>query len=141
MGVMGRFFILTNRKRAVVALVHTVAFLGIAVATAAVNVRPLGAGSPGSAWALAAVYFAVWAILAVLSGLSPDRRERLYFGLCAASAASGLARQVIGDPRLHAAVYARPAMLAGAIAMGLVIMRAHPRAAAEPERGAAKRPA
>jgi hypothetical protein len=138
---MGRFFLLTNRKRAIIALVHTVAFLGIAAATAALAVRPLGAASSRSAWALAAVYLAVSAILAVLCGLSPDRRERLYFGLCAASAASGLARQVVGDPLLHAAVYARPAMLAGAIAMGLVIVRAHPRPAAEPERGAAKRPA
>jgi hypothetical protein len=138
---MDRFFLLTNRKRAIVALVHTVAFLGIAAATAALTVRPLGAASPRSAWALAAIYFAVSAILAVLCGLSPDLRERLYFGLCAASAAAGFARQVVGDPRLHAAVYARPAMLAGAIAMGLVIVRAHARQSSDDERGAVKRPA
>ena len=90
---MHRYVILTNRKRAIVALVHSVAFLLIALYGLISVVRPLGAWSPASAWTMAGVYVAVASALAVLSG---NWRERLYFGFCATSATFGLLRQILG---------------------------------------------
>jgi hypothetical protein len=122
---MKAYFLLTNRKRAIVALVHTVAFLGIAAMAAGGHVARLGAGSPWWAWMLAGIYFAVGTVLATLARACSHPRERLYFGLCAASAAFGLLRQVAGDPGMHFAVYLRPILLASAIAVGWGILRAH----------------
>jgi hypothetical protein len=122
---MHRYVILTNRKRAIVALVHSVAFLGIAFYGMVSVVRPLGAASPASAWTVVSVYVAVSAALAVLTALSGNWRERLYFACCATSATFGLLRQILGDPPMHFAVYVRVAMLSCAVVMGLGIVRAH----------------
>jgi hypothetical protein len=120
-----RYTILTTRKRAIVALVHSVAFLLIALYGAVSVVRPLGAASPASAWTMGGVYVAVTSALAVLSALSGHWRERLYFGCCTTSATFGLLRQILGDPPMHFAVYVRVAMLACAVVTGLEIVRAH----------------
>ncbi|HYW48714.1 MAG TPA: hypothetical protein VE959_37970 [Bryobacteraceae bacterium] len=122
---MGRYVILTNHKRAVIALVHTVAFLLIAVLLTRTAVRPLRMTSPFPAWLLAAVYLVVSGILTALAAMAGCLRERLYFGLCTASAAFGLMRQVAGDPRMHAAVYIRVGLLASAVVTGAMILRAH----------------
>src|ERR1019366_5847654 len=108
---MHRSVILTTRKRAIVALVHSVAFLLIALYGAITVVRPLGSASPPSSWVLAGVYAAVTLALAVLAAMSGNWRERLYFALCATSATFGLLRQILGDPPLHFAVVGRIAML------------------------------
>jgi hypothetical protein len=122
---MPRYVILTTRKRAIVALVHSVVFLLIALYGALAVVRPLGRTSPASAWTLAGVYVAVGCALAVLTAIAGNRSERLYFAFCATSAASGLMRQILGDPTMHFAVYLRIALLSGAVATGFAIMRAH----------------
>ena len=122
---MPRYVILTTRKRAIVALVHSVAFLLIALYGVISVVRPLGMASPASAWTLAGVYVAVSSALWVLAALSGNWRERLYFALCASSATFGLARQILGDPPLHFAVYVRIALLACAVVTGFAIVRAH----------------
>ena len=122
---MHRYIILTNRKRAIVALVHSVAFLGIAFYGTISVVRPLGTASTASAWTLAGVYVAVTFALAVLTALSGNWRERLYFGFCATSAGFGLLRQTLGDPPMHFAVYVRIALLSCAVVTGLGIVRAH----------------
>ena len=122
---MHRYVILTNRKRAIVALVHSVAFLGIAFYGMVSVVRPLGAASPASAWTVVGVYVAVSLALAVLAAISGNWRERLYFAFCATSATFGLLRQILGDPPMHFAVYARIALLSCAVVTGLVIVRAH----------------
>jgi hypothetical protein len=122
---MRRYVILTNRKRAIVALVHSVAFLAFALYGLVSVVRPLGSASPGSAWTMAGVYVAVTAALAVLAAISGNWRERLYFAFCATSACFGLLRQILGDPPLHFAVYVRIAMLGCAVATGCGIVRAH----------------
>ena len=122
---MHRYVILTNRKRAIVALVHSVAFLVFALYGLVSVVRPLGTASPGSAWTVAAVYVAVTAALAVLAAISGNWRERLYFAFCATSASFGLLRQILGDPPLHVAVYVRIAMLGCAVITGCGIVRAH----------------
>ena len=122
---MHRYVILTTRKRAIVALVHSVAFLGIALYGAISVVRPLGAASPASAWTVAGVYVAVSFALAVLAALSGNWRERLYFAFCATSATFGLVRQIVGDPPMHFAVYVRIALLSCAVVTGLGIVRTH----------------
>ena len=118
------FVILTSRKRVVVALVHTVVFLFVAVLLSRISVRPLGLESAAGSWALAGVYLVVTGILSVLAAFA-GRSERLYFGLCAASAALGLGRQILGDPRLHAVVYVRVALLACAVVLGFLLLGRH----------------
>jgi hypothetical protein len=128
---MHRYVILTNRKRAIVALVHSVAFLGIALYGMVSVVRPLGTASPASAWTVVGVYVAVSFALAALAAISGNWRERLYFAFCATSAAFGLLRQILGDPPMHFAVYLRIALLSCAVLTGLGIVRAHRERAAE----------
>jgi hypothetical protein len=120
---MHRYVILTTRKRAVVALVHSVAFLLIALYGVISVVRPLGAASQASAWILAGVYVAVSSALAVLTAMAGNSRERLYFAFCATSATFGLLRQILGDPPMHFAVYVRIALLSCAVATGAAIVR------------------
>jgi hypothetical protein len=82
---MRGFVILTNRKRALIALVHTVLFLVVAVLLSRNLVRPLGLSSPVGSWALAGIYLTVTVVLSILLKIA-GRAERLYFALCTASA-------------------------------------------------------
>jgi len=120
---MPRYVILSNRRRVIIALVHTVAFLLLAVYTGTLLVRPLHAGSPAPGWVFAGVYAAITLALLVLAAISGNVIERIYFGLCTTSAGFGLARQILGDAGIPAAIYVRVAMLAGAVMMGVVILR------------------
>jgi hypothetical protein len=129
---VGPSVILTNRKRVIVALVHTVVFLALAVYTAFLVVRPLHSDSPASAWILAGVYLVVSAVLGILTAVSGNARERLYFGCCTASASLGLCRQVLGDPTLHAAAPIRVALLACAAFTGCAMLTAPPRRSPTP---------
>jgi len=122
---MRRYVILSNRKRAIIALVHTVAFLALAVYTGLLTVRALRAGSPLSGWILAGAYVLITGVLLVLVMISGNLAERSYFGLCTISAAFGLARQILGDVGIPAAVAVRVAMLAGAVVVGAAILREH----------------
>ena len=122
---MRRYVILTNRKRAIIALVHTVAFLALAVATGAITVQSLHASSRASAWIVAGIYLLVTMVLLALTAISGSFLERLYFACCTTSAGFGLARQLLGDQQLHAAVYIRVAMLACAVLLGFAILREH----------------
>jgi hypothetical protein len=120
---MRRYVILNNRKRVIIALVHTVAFLLLAVYTGTLVVRPLHAGSPMPGWIMAGVYVAVTTALLVLAAVSGNPIERTYFGLVTTSAGFGLARQIVGDAGIPMAVYVRVAMLACAVAVGVGILR------------------
>jgi len=128
---MGGFSILTNRKRAIVALAHSVVFLLIAVrqmvaATPAAGVW-LPAGVPPGTWALCGVFAIVSAILLWLLVISDGWMEKFYFGFCTLSATSGLLRTAAGDQAFHAGVYIRVAMLVSAVLVGLLIVRTHSR--------------
>jgi hypothetical protein len=118
------FVILTNRKRVIIALVHTVVFFALAIYTSTLSVRPLISRSPASAWIMAGVYLIVSAALVALTAVAGASYERLYFGFCGASALLGLARQIAGDLRLHAAAPARVALLACAVLTGMALLRA-----------------
>jgi hypothetical protein len=126
---MDEFSILTNRKRAIVALVHSFLFLVVALRQA-LAVSPaagiwLVSSVPPSTWILCGIFAIVSAILLCLFAVSHGWMEKAYFGFCAASATSGLLRTAAGDQTFHAALYIRVIMLAGAILIGFMIVYAH----------------
>ena len=126
---MGGFRILSNRKRAIVALVHTVVFLLIAVRQMVVGGPASGIWVPasvsGGTWALCAIFSVVSGILLWLFAISRGWLEKIYFGLCALSASAGLLRTAVGDHGFHAGLYLRVVMLATAVLVGLMIVRFH----------------
>ena len=126
---MGGFSILTNRKRAIVALVHSVIFLLIAVrqmvaAQPATGIWILSTVSPGT-WILCGVFVLVSVILLWLFSISRGWMEKIYFGFCTISATSGLLRTAAGDQAFHAGLYIRVGMLISAVLVGLLIVRKH----------------
>jgi hypothetical protein len=128
---MGGFSILTNRKRAIVALVHSVVFLLIAVrqmvaANSAVGIWEPSTVSRGT-WILCGVYAIVSGILFWLLVISRGWMEKIYFAFCTVSATSGLLRSAAGDQTFHAGLYIRVVMLVSAVLVGLLIVRVHSR--------------
>lgn len=128
-GAMGGFSILTNRKRAIVALVHSVVFLLIAIrqmiaASPAAGLWVPAAVSRGT-WILLGIFAVVSAILLWLFAISCGWMEKMYFGLCTVSATSGLLRAAAGDQAFHAGLYIRVVMLGSAALVGLIIVRFH----------------
>jgi hypothetical protein len=132
---MNRYSVLTNRKRAVIALVHAVFFFFVALAglsgppaipplTLALARQSHFAPSLG----ITAVYLVVTSILVWLVRVSVAAREKLYFAFCASSAGTGLLRALFGDTSLHAGAFVRAVMLACAIVICTVIWRSHPAA-------------
>jgi hypothetical protein len=128
---MNEYAVLTNRKRAIIALIHSVFFLMIAL---------MGMASPrmqalsirihtafAAVIAMLAIYAIVTTILLILTKVSRCSLERLYFGFCSTSAGVGLLRVVLGDPPLHLAVLTRVVMLSCAVFIGFVILREHSR--------------
>lgn len=124
---MDRFAIINNRKRAIIALIHSVFFLGVAAVQLAVShARPFSprgekvvAGS-----ILLGIYVIVTTVLLVLLRYSRCTKERLYFALCAGSASFGLVRILLGDPVLHANVL-RVLLLGCAVIIGTGILKTH----------------
>ena len=129
---MPPYAILTNRKRAIIALIHSVVFLFIALRSVAVpgstsgifHSLQLHTGIAGSV-TLTAIFLTVTAILVTLFYYSGNFREKLYFGFCSISAATGLLRCLIGDPPFHSANYIRAGMLVCAVAVGTLIWRGY----------------
>jgi hypothetical protein len=126
---MDQFSILTNRKRALVALIHSIVFLLIAFrqmvsATPAAGIWLPAPVSTGT-WILCGIFAVVSAILFWLLAISRGWIEKLYFGLCTISATSGLLRTAFGDQTFHAGLYVRVIMLTSAVLVGLLIVRIH----------------
>jgi hypothetical protein len=123
------FAILNSRKRAVIALVHSVFFLGLATRDWAVSARLGGVVArthvPMGAIALVGIYAIVSAVLVTLFFCSAGFQERLYFGFCAASATSGLVRAIVGDARFTAGSPLRVIMLISAVVVGWLLLRTH----------------
>ena len=124
---METFAIITNRKRAIIALIHSVFFLGVAgmqltmshaAAFSMHNEKRLGG------IILLAIYVIVTTVLLVLLLVSHCAKEKLYFAFCAASAGFGLVRVLLGDPVLHANVL-RVLLLGCAVLTGTIILRKH----------------
>jgi len=128
---MGGFSILTNRKRAIIALVHSVVFLLIAVrqmvaAQPSAGIWVASTVSRGT-WILCGIFAIVSAILLWLLVISRGWMEKFYFGFCTISASSGLVRTAAGDQTFHAGLYIRVVMLVSAVLVGLLIVRMHSR--------------
>ena len=124
---MDRFAIINNRKRAIIALIHSVFFLGVAALQLAIShAAPfsLRGGKAAGGIALLTIYVIVTTVLLILLGFSRCTKERLYFALCAASAGFGLIRIWLGDPVLHANVL-RVLLLFCAVVIGSGILRTH----------------
>jgi hypothetical protein len=124
---MDRFAIINNRKRAIIALIHSVFFLGVAAVQLAIShAAPFSVrGEKVTVGViLLAIYVIVTSILLILLRFSRCTIERLYFALCSASAAFGLVRILLGDPALHANVL-RVLLLFCAVVIGTGILRSH----------------
>ena len=121
---MNDFGVLHNRKRALIALLHSVGFLGVAAhgfgSPKAGILR--GAGTTGD-FASIGIYLVVASTLAWLVSLSRCARERIYFALCASSASFGLLRTILGDVSIPVAQSMRVVLLGSAVAVGILILR------------------
>jgi hypothetical protein len=128
---MGGFSILTNRKRALVALAHSVVFLLIAVRQMVAATPAAGVWLPSTVrtgtWILCGVFALVSAILLWLLMISRGWMEKIYFAFCTISAGSGLLRTAAGDQTFHAGIYIRVVMLVSAVLVGLLIVQRHSR--------------
>jgi hypothetical protein len=126
---MDSYVVLTNRKRAFIALIHSVLFLLIASRSVA---KPSFVGPiyalQGSALKASAAFIAIYVIVTVillqLARISQSS-ERLYFALCATSAGFGLLRYSLGDPAIHVAIYIRVIALLMAVGVGTMIYLGH----------------
>jgi hypothetical protein len=130
---MNDFGVLTNRKRALIALVHSLVFLGIAMhgfASPKAGVLLRGSGNTGD-MILMGIYLTVASILAWLVSIARGVKERVYFALCASSATFGLLRTIFGDSALPAAQYLRVIMLTSAVVVGGWIFLSFPRPVTE----------
>ncbi|MFZ1915991.1 MAG: hypothetical protein WAU58_00330 [Terriglobales bacterium] len=134
---MREFSILTNRKRAVVALVHSIIFLLVAFRQMIAASPAAGIWIPGTVptgtWVLCGIFTVVSAILLWLFAISRGWIEKLYFGMCTVSASSGLLRTTCGDQAFHAGIYIRVVMLTSAVLVGFFIVRIHSAAPPIPE--------
>jgi len=126
---MSGFSILTNSKRAIVAVVHSVVFLLIAVRQMVATGPAAGVWLPSTVrpgtWILCGIFAVVSVILLWLLVISRAWMEKFYFGFCTLSATSGLLRTAAGDQAFHAGLYIRVVMLVSAVLIGLLIVRTH----------------
>lgn len=129
MQTMSSYAILTNRRRAIIALLHSVVFAVIALhsITSASVVNPIWFNSPASVSSvlILAIYLVVSSVLIQLVRISRSAREKLYFGFCASSATLGLLRSILGDQNLPAGQHLRLLMLLCAVLTGIAILRSH----------------
>ncbi len=125
------YTILNSRKRALIALVHTVFFLLLAAwqSMGAPKSASLLWHRNASVIAGGIVYCLVTSVLVWLLAISAGTRERMYFGLCAASAGTALVRMFVGEINVPGGGVARVVLLASAVVVGVTILREH--AAAE----------
>ena len=131
---MNDFGILTNRKRALIALIHSIVFLGIAFHGFASRKAGILHGSRVTAdFILIAIYVIVASILIWLVSISRGLKERAYFALCATSATSGLLRTLLGDLTMPVAQYLRVIMLGSAVGIGFLIVRSYSQEAVDAE--------
>lgn len=124
---MDRFAIINNRKRAIIALIHSVFFLGVAgVQLAISHAAPfsLRGEKVVGGIILLTIYVIVTTVLLILLRFSRCTKERLYFAFCSASAGFGLVRIWLGDPALHANVL-RVLLLFCAVVIDTGILRTH----------------
>jgi hypothetical protein len=125
---MKDFGVLSNRQRGVIALIHSIVFLGIAFhAFVSPKAGILHRSGATGDFILIAIYLVLASILIWLASISRALVERAYFALCAVSASSGLLRTIFGDRAVPPAQYLRVLMLSAAVGLGILIVRSHSR--------------
>jgi hypothetical protein len=127
---MQQFGILNSRKRAIIALIHTIVFGLIALIQTLVRQHPTpllyaGPGKLAGPIALTAIYLIVSVVLLILFCYSRSSMEHLYFALCTSSATIGLLRCLLGDPTTYAGNGVRVLLLGCAVITGTFIVRNH----------------
>ena len=126
---MRNYAILTNRKRAIIALIHSIVFALIALRgiASSSNVDPIWLNNSAGFRSIAflMVYLLVSSVLIQLVRISRGAKEKLYFVFCAGSASMGLLRTIVGDKNLPASQYLRVLTLLCAVLTGIVILRTH----------------
>ncbi|MFZ0730843.1 MAG: hypothetical protein WAM79_00835 [Candidatus Sulfotelmatobacter sp.] len=129
---MNEFGVLNNRKRALIALIHSVVFLGVATHGFLSPKAGIthGSGATGD-FVLIGIYVIVAVILGWLVSISRCAGERIYFALCTSSAIFGLVRAIFGDAAVPPAQYLRVIMLSSAVGVGFLILRSFSRPVAE----------
>lgn len=129
---MNEFGVLNNRKRALIALIHSVVFLGVAIG-GFVSPKPgivHGISATGD-FILIGIYLVVASVLGWLVKVSRCGLERIYFALCTCSATFGFLRTLFGDLSIPAAQYLRVILLGCAVGVGTWIVRSLSRPTAE----------
>ena len=121
------YAILNSRKRAIIALVHTIFFMLLATWQAMAAPRTASLMWHRNAGVIAGgiVYGIVTSVLVWLLSISAPVRERMYFGLCAASAATAMVRMIVGEVNVPGGGIARVVMLGCAAIVGVAILREH----------------
>jgi len=121
---MNDFGVLNSRKRALIALIHSIVFLGIAIhGFVTPKAGILHVVATKGDLILIAIYLVVACILGWLVSLSRCVWERIYFSLCTGSASFGLLRAILGDTNIPPAQYLRVIFLSSAVALGFLIVR------------------
>jgi hypothetical protein len=121
---MNEYGILHNRKRVLVALIHSVIFLGIATHGFVAPKAGIGGGRGGAAdFALLALYLVVAAILSWAVSVSRCVMERAYFALCGSGVSFAAIRTIFGDSAVPFAQDLRFLSLCSAVAIGLMLLR------------------
>ena len=129
---MNEFGVLSNRKRALIALIHSIVFLAVAAHGFLSPKFGILHGTGATAdFVLIGIYVVVASILAWLVRISRCAWERIYFALCVSSATFGLLRSVFGDQSIPVAQYMRVIMLSSAVAVGILILRSFSRSVPE----------
>src|SRR3954452_179790 len=127
---MNSYGILNSRKRAIIALMHTIVFSALAFYQLVTNQHPVGLllasrGRLGGPIALTTIYLIVTVVLLILWRYARCAVERIYFSLCATSAAIGLLRAVAGDATGYTELAMRFLLLGCAVITGTLILRNH----------------
>ena len=124
---MHSFSILNSRKRAIIALVHTVIFLCVAALQTALShakAFSLHGDKVVGGIVLLTIYTIVTTVLLVCCGTPPIPASACISRCARPAPAFGLLRILLGDPVLHAGVF-RVLLLSGAVVVGTLILRSH----------------
>ena len=123
---MNEYGVLYNRKRVLIALIHSVIFLGVAMHGFVSPKAGIVAGRDDfSDFALLAIYLLVAAILSWVLSISRCVVERAYFALCITSVTFAAVRLIFGDTAVPFAQYVRFLSLSSAVAIGVLLLRSY----------------
>ena len=125
---MNDYAILSNRKRAVIALVQSGFFLLFALISFLGRPKAgllFSQNKPARDLAQLAMYAVITTSLVTFVRASKALGERLYFAFVAASAGFSFLRSLFGDARFQVAQYGRAGMLICAVLTGCIILRRH----------------